>query len=182
MRCVARHILRSFPRFRRDDVTSFGGFRRPSAPPLRRHARLDDPALNSIGDAGGAGSTVGASGRATLAVIPTEWNERRAAMAQTVREIGDILREIAPMIAALERAPAAPGIGHNQPPEPLPIDSAQVQLGISAANVLRTQLSEEQPSFEVSSSASLSSLKFGRRLGRSARGLARGATRLLMPP
>ncbi len=71
-------------------------------------------------------------------------------MLERVSAIEATLKEIAPLVERLEKEQQQyRGIGHNQPPEPLPIDTAQIQMGISAANVLPIELSEEHPSFDV---------------------------------
>lgn len=91
-----------------------------------------------------------ATARATLTALPPNWEQDRAAILARLDAIEGALGQIVPLVERLEiEQRQHGGIGHNQPPEPLPIDIAQIQIGVSAANVLRIELSEEHPRREV---------------------------------
>lgn len=70
--------------------------------------------------------------------------KERATLLERLGAIEAGLARIAPLVERLEvEQPQRGGMGHNQPPEPLPIDTVQIHLGISAANVWRNELSAE---------------------------------------
>jgi hypothetical protein len=99
-------------------------------------------------------------------VLPPEWEQERAAMLERLGAIEAALEQIAPIVERLEVGPpAAPGIGHNQSPEPLPIETEQIRIGISAANVLRTVLSEDRPRPEAIRLCGLVLRQVGRGIG-----------------
>jgi hypothetical protein len=100
--------------------------------------------------AAAAAAAVAVSGKATLTVLPPDWAQTRAALLERVGAIEVALGQIAPIVERLEaRAPAPGGMGRNQPSEPLPIDTVEIRLGISAANVWRNEPRAEHQRPEV---------------------------------
>lgn len=100
---------------------------------------------------GGALSAVGALAADTTVLSP--WVAVRAEMIPRLDAIEAGLRELAPVIERFEAAYREHArIGHNNPPEDidiLPIELAELELGIVAANLARTELNAEQPRSDV---------------------------------
>jgi len=88
----------------------------------------------------------------TVSVVP-DWPAVRAEMIPRLDAIEAGLRELAPVIQRFEVAYREHArIGHNNPPEDidvLPIDLAELELGIAAANLARTEINSEQPRSDV---------------------------------
>jgi hypothetical protein len=100
---------------------------------------------------GGALSAVGGLAADTTALSP--WVALRAELIPRLDAIEAALRALAPVIESFETAYREQArIGHNNPPEDidiLPIDLAELELGIVAANMARTELNAEQPRSDV---------------------------------
>jgi hypothetical protein len=109
-----------------------------------------------------AGVQVAVSGAATLTVDTTllsditvlsPWVAVRAEMIARLDAIEAGLHRIAPVIEAFETAYREHArIGHNNPPEDidiLPIGLAELELGIVAANLARTEINAEHPRSDV---------------------------------
>jgi len=108
---------------------------------------------NAVGAAVMAGTgTAMSSGRATLTLTP-DWAVLRSELIPRLDAIAEGLREIAPVIEAFEASYRARAqIGHNNPPEDidlLPIGLAELELGIIAANVARSEVDLDHPRFDV---------------------------------
>jgi hypothetical protein len=110
-------------------------------------------AANAVGAAVMAGAgTAMSSGRATLTLTP-DWTVLRSELIPRLDAIEEGLRAIAPVIEAFDTLyRTSARIGHNNPPEEidlLPIGSAELELGIIAANVARTEVNLDHPRFDV---------------------------------
>jgi hypothetical protein len=88
----------------------------------------------------------------TVSVV-TDWPALRAEMIPRLDSIEARLRELAPVIERFEVAYREHArIGHNNPPEDidiLPIGLAELELGIVAANLARTEINLEHPRSDV---------------------------------
>jgi hypothetical protein len=87
------------------------------------------------------------SARTSPSAPPTDWAQERAAMLERLGAIETALQQLASIVDVGQTTHG--GIGHNLPSEPLPVDASQIRMGISAANVIRIELSEERPRPEV---------------------------------
>jgi len=95
-------------------------------------------------------SSAMSSGRATLTVVPGDWNNERNEARDYLNRIEPVLVQLLPDIEAAEQAvPDRHGIGGNNPPEPIPLDSMQLRATIQTVNVFRTQLSSDAPDFQI---------------------------------
>jgi hypothetical protein len=85
--------------------------------------------------------------------VLSPWAAVRVEMAAKLDAIGAGLQRIAPVIEAFETAYREHArIGHNNPPEEidiLPIGLAELELGIVAANLARTEINAERPRSDV---------------------------------
>jgi hypothetical protein len=86
--------------------------------------------------------------------LPPNWEAERAEMRRRVEELEAALREIAPLVQQIETSQWRAGLGHNRPPPEAMIEgellgTSDINIGIAAANVFRTQLSVERPDFSV---------------------------------
>jgi hypothetical protein len=93
-------------------------------------------------------------GRFTVAeTVLSPWAAVRVEMAAKLDAIEAGLQRIAPVIEAFETAYRKHArIGHNNPPEEidiLPIGLAELELGIVAANLARTEINAERPRSDV---------------------------------
>jgi len=110
-------------------------------------------AANAVGAAVMAGTgTAMSSGRATLTLTP-DWTVLRSELIPRLDAIEEGLRAIAPVIEAFDTVyRTSARIGHNNPPEEidlLPIGLAELELGIIAADVARTEVNLDHPRFDV---------------------------------
>jgi hypothetical protein len=83
---------------------------------------------------------------------PPNWDAERVEMVRKLNELDEAFRQIAPLVRALEADRPRAGLGHNRPPEAIegePPSTTELEIGISAANVFRVQLSYERPDFGV---------------------------------
>jgi hypothetical protein len=107
------------------------------------------PPMSTAG--GTALSAVGTLTVDTTVVSP--WSAVRSEMIARLDAIEAGLRTISPFIEAFETAYREHArIGHNNPPEDidiLPIGLAELQLGIVAANLARTEVNTEHPRSDV---------------------------------
>jgi hypothetical protein len=101
----------------------------------------------------GASAMAAAGGFAADPTVLSPWVAVRPEMFRRLDAIEAGLRELAPVIERFETAYREHArIGHNNPPEDidiLPIDLAELELGIVAANLARTELNAEQPRSDV---------------------------------
>jgi hypothetical protein len=110
-------------------------------------------AANAVGAAVMAGAgTAMSSGRATLTLTP-DWTVLRSELIPRLDAIEEGLRAIAPVIEAFDTLyRTSARIGHNNPPEEidlLPIGSAELELGIIAANVAAFRLLAVRLGYEI---------------------------------
>jgi hypothetical protein len=105
----------------------------------------------AAGTASGSSAAM-ASGAATLILMP-DWVGLRAELNARLDAIEAGLRAVAPVIQSFETAYREHArIGHNNPPEDidiLPIGLAELELGIVAANLARTEVNAEHPRSDV---------------------------------
>jgi hypothetical protein len=98
-------------------------------------------------------SLQGAGGLGADASVLSPWEALRAELIPRLDAIEAGLRAIAPVIEGFEAAYREHArIGHNNPPEDidiLPIGLAELELGIVAANLARTEINAEQPRSDV---------------------------------
>jgi hypothetical protein len=101
----------------------------------------------------GAAALAGEGAFVADGTVPSPWVALRAEMIPMLDAIEAGLRELAPVIERFEIAYREHArIGHNNPPEDidiLPIGLAELELGIVAANLARTELNAEQPRSDV---------------------------------
>jgi len=101
----------------------------------------------------GAAAFAGAGHFAPDATVLSAWASVRPELMAKLDAIEAGLRALAPVIQSFETAYREHArIGHNNPPEDidiLPIGLAEVELGIVAATVARTEISAEHPRPDV---------------------------------
>jgi hypothetical protein len=110
-------------------------------------------AANAVGEAVVAGTgTAMSSGRATLTLTP-DWAVLRSELITRLDAIEEGLRAFALIIEKFETAyRESARIGHNNPPEDidlLPIGLAELELGIVAATLARTEVNLDYPRPDV---------------------------------
>jgi hypothetical protein len=121
----------------------------------RRRASYAATMLWGTGFAAGPPLLWGGSGEGNrdLAEDAVAWVALRAEIIPKLDAVEGGLRTIAPVIENFERAYREQvRIGHNNPPEVtdiLPIDLAELELGIVAANLARKEINAEQPRSDV---------------------------------
>jgi hypothetical protein len=108
--------------------------------------REEPPGLGEVALRGEGGFTVAET-------VLSPWAAVRVEMVAKLDAIEAGLQRIAPVIEAFETAYREHArIGHNNPPEEidiLPIGLAELELGIVAANLARTEINAERPRSDV---------------------------------
>ena len=148
-----------WPFARREGVQASAALFQESAPfpPMVQEA-VGTAAGSGAADAVGstvqlaASLTTMSSGGATLTVTP-DWAVLRSELNARLDVIEAGLQAVAPVIQHFETAyRESARIGHNNPPEDidlLPIGLAELQLGILAANLARSEINSDHPRFDV---------------------------------